>query len=94
LTRYAYYKTAFGILKIGYSDTAVELLTPVQYRNQSISNQLISCPNFGVHINMPSALSDKVRRETEEFPEGRRMFFDFPCECRGTEFEKKYLYTL
>lgn len=74
MTRYAFYDFEFGILKIGYTDTAVVFVKRVE--------QVDAC-------NEPSAFSDLAFEQICEYLKGRRRVFDFPYEFRGTEFQKK-----
>lgn len=74
MTKYAFYKSAFGYLKIGYTDTAVVYLK---------STESIDCGNAR------SALSDLAFTQIREYLAGERKTFDFPYELYGTEFQKK-----
>lgn len=74
MIRHAFYDFEFGLLKIGYTDTAVISF----YRVDQIDGD-----------NEHSALSDKAFEQVCEFLEGHRRTFDFPYELRGTEFQQK-----
>lgn len=74
MIKYAFYDFEFGILKIGYTETAVVLLT----RSEKIDAD-----------NEPSALSNLVSWQINEYLKGQRKEFDFPYELHGTEFQKK-----
>ncbi|WP_334293032.1 methylated-DNA--[protein]-cysteine S-methyltransferase [Anaerocolumna xylanovorans] len=72
--RYAFYEFEFGILKIGYTDTAITFLKR--------TDRIDSC-------NELSALSDMAFKQVSEYLKGMRQAFDFPYELCGTEFQKK-----
>ncbi|CAB1262005.1 methylated-DNA--[protein]-cysteine S-methyltransferase [Clostridium sp. HV4-5-A1G] len=74
MIRYAFYDFEFGVLEIGYTDTAVVLLKPVEKINAD---------------NKPSVLSDLAFKQVCEYLKGQRQTFDFPYELHGTEFQKK-----
>ncbi|SHK79847.1 methylated-DNA-[protein]-cysteine S-methyltransferase [Anaerocolumna jejuensis DSM 15929] len=74
MSRYAFYDFEFGILKIGYSETAITYLK----RAEKIDAD-----------NEPSALSDRAFDEVCAYLKGTRRTFDFPYELKGTEFQKK-----
>jgi methylated-DNA-[protein]-cysteine S-methyltransferase len=74
MIRYAFYDFEFGILKIGYTDTAVVLLK----RSEQIDAD-----------NEPSMLSDLAFEQICEYLKGQRKVFDFPYELHGTEFQKE-----
>ena len=79
MIKYAFYDFEFGILKIGYTDMAVVLLT----RSEQIDAD-----------NEPSVLSNLAFGQVREYLIGQRRVFDFPYELRGTEFQKKVWDTL
>lgn len=74
MSKYAFYDFEFGILKIGYTDTAIVVLKQV--------NQI----DAG---NERSALSDLAFGQVCEYLKGQRRTFDFPYKLHGTEFQKK-----
>ncbi len=74
MNRYAFYDFEFGILKIGYTDTAVTFLRHTK--------QIDSC-------NEHSALSDLAFDQIREYLKGTRKTLNFPYELHGTEFQKK-----
>ncbi len=74
MSRYAFYDFEFGILKIGYSETAITYLK----RAEKIDAD-----------NEPSALSNRAFDEVCAYLKGTRRTFDFPYELKGTEFQKK-----
>jgi O-6-methylguanine DNA methyltransferase len=74
MIRYAFYNFKLGILKIGYTDTVVVLLDRVEQIDT---------------VNEPSALSNLVFKQIDEYLNGQRQTFDFPYEFHGTEFQQK-----
>lgn len=74
MSRYAFYDFEFGILKIGYTDTAVVLLERTDRRDAG---------------GEPSSLSDLAFDQICEYLKGERQTFNFPYELYGTEFQKK-----
>lgn len=74
MNRYAFYDFEFGILKIGYNDTAITFLK----RTDEIDDD-----------NERSELSDWAYDQICEYLKGMRMAFEFPYEFHGTEFQKK-----
>lgn len=74
MTDYAFYDFEFGILKIGYTDTAIVLIRQTERIDAE---------------NRPSALSDLAFGQIREYLEGERRSFDFPYELEGTAFQKK-----
>lgn len=75
MTRYAFYASKFGSLKIGYTDTAIIFLQ----RTDIIDAD-----------NVPSSLSNLAFSQICEYLNGQRRTFDFPYELHGTQFQKKY----
>lgn len=73
MRRYAFYEFDFGILKIGYTDTAVVLLKRVEQLDAD---------------NEPSALSNLAFAQICAYLRGQRKTFDFPYELHGTKFQK------
>ena len=74
MIKYAFYDFIFGILKIGYTDTAITFLKKVD------------CIDVN---NEPSKMSDLAFLEIKEYLNGERKNFDFIYELTGTEFQKK-----
>lgn len=79
MSKYAFYNFEFGILKIGYTDTAITFLRQVDQIDAD---------------NRPSALSDLAFNQIRDYLKGHRRSFDFPYELYGTEFQKKVWYAL
>lgn len=74
MIKYAFYDFEFGILKIGYTETAV------------VSIARVNQPGIG---SEPSKLTELVFKELCEYLKGQRSAFDFPYELHGTDFQKK-----
>lgn len=74
MSKYAFYDFEFGILKIGYNDTAITFLKQVDQIDVD---------------NEHSSLSDLAFDQIREYLKGHRRTFDFPYELHGTEFQKK-----
>ncbi len=74
MSRYAFYDFEFGILKIGYNETAITYLKRAEKIDAA---------------NEPSALSDRAFDEVCAYLKGTRRNFDFPYELKGTEFQNK-----
>ena len=74
MAKYAFYDFIFGILKIGYTDTAVTLLKKVDCIDEH---------------NNPSKMSDLAFLEIKQYLNGKRKSFNFIYELEGTEFQKK-----
>jgi len=74
MSKYAFYDSEFGILKIGYTDTAIIFLKQVDQID--VDNE---------HWTLSDLAFDQVR----EYLKGHRRTFDFPYELHGTEFQKK-----
>lgn len=74
MIKYAFYDFKFGMLKIGYTDTAIISF----YRVDQIDGD-----------DEHSALSDQTFEQVCEYLKGERLVFDFPYELRGTEFQQK-----
>ena len=74
MIKYAFYDFVFGILKIGYTDTAVTLLKKVDCIDDK---------------NETSKISDLAFLEIKEYLNGERKNFDFTYNLTGTEFQKK-----
>jgi O-6-methylguanine DNA methyltransferase len=79
MNKYAFYDFEFGILKIGYADTAIIFLKPVDQIDAD---------------NEPSILSDLAYNQVCEYINGNRKSFDFPYEFQGTDFQKKVWHAL
>ncbi len=73
MSRYAFYNFEFGVLKIGYTDSAVVLLKKVEQIDAGSER---------------SAVSDLAFHQICEYLKGKRRIFDFPCELNGTAFQK------
>jgi O-6-methylguanine DNA methyltransferase len=74
MIKYAFYDFKLGILKIGYTDTAVVLLK----RAKQIDTD-----------HEPSLLSNLAFKQVGEYLDGQRQIFAFPYELHGTDFQKK-----
>ncbi|HAK42115.1 MAG TPA: cysteine methyltransferase [Clostridium sp.] len=74
MSKYAFYDFEFGILKIGYTDTAIIFLKQVDQIDVD---------------NEHSTLSDLAFDQVREYLKGHRQTFDFSYELHGTEFQKK-----
>lgn len=74
MNKYTFYDSEFGILKIGYTDTAIIFLK--QADQIDADNEL-------------SALSDLAFDQVRAYLKGTRKTFDFPYELHGTKFQKK-----
>lgn len=74
MSKYAFYDFEFGILKIGYTDTAIIFLKQADQIDAD---------------NEPSALSDLAFDQVCAYLKGTRKTFDFPYELHGTKFQKK-----
>lgn len=74
MSKCAFYDFEFGILKIGYTDTAIISLKQVNQIDVD---------------NEHSTLSDLAFDQVRQYLEGHRRAFDFPYELHGTEFQKK-----
>lgn len=74
MKKYAFYNCEFGILKIGYTDTAVTLLKKVDQIDEE---------------NEPSKVPDDAFLEIKEYLDGKRKHFDFFYEFTGTAFQEK-----
>lgn len=72
----AIYETQFGYFQIGYENEHVVFL-------QKIFDENIT--DFGTKTE----LTNQVYGQLVEYFEGTRKIFDFPCELRGTQFQKK-----
>jgi O-6-methylguanine DNA methyltransferase len=79
MNKYAFYDFEFGLLKIGYTDTAITFLKRVEQIDAD---------------NEHSALSDMAYNQVCEYLKGKRKSFDFPFELQGTDFQKKVWYAL
>ncbi|NLW74351.1 MAG: methylated-DNA--[protein]-cysteine S-methyltransferase [Clostridiales bacterium] len=72
MDRFAFYNTRLGLLKIGYTNTAVFSLTMTDKPDAP---------------NQPSELSERAYTEIQEYLAGERQAFDFEYELRGTLFQ-------
>lgn len=74
MIRFAFYRTDFGIIKIGFNNRAVTYLGWVECADAP---------------DEPSPLSDRVNEELGEYFAGMRKIFDIPYEFHGTVFQEK-----
>lgn len=74
MNKYAFYDFEFGMLKIGYTVSAILSFNRVDQIDDS---------------NEYSPLSDWAFDQVREYLEGDRRSFDFPYELHGTEFQQK-----
>lgn len=74
MNRYSFQSFAQGILKIGYTDSAVFLIQRVE----EIDTE-----------NEPSLLSELAFGQIREYLSGQRSSFDFPYTLAGTPFTQK-----
>ena len=72
MIRYAYHDTSFGIITVGWEDNAVILL---------------KIGKAAPSASSPSVLSELAAAQLQEYFDGRRQEFTFPCRLRGTEFQ-------
>ena len=71
---YGFYNFEFGILKIGYTDTAIAFVKKVEHIDEE---------------NKASPLSDLAFSQIQEYLAGKRRIFDFPYTLSGTPFQEK-----
>lgn len=74
MVEYAVYPFPWGFLEIGYEGNAVISLKRTDESEKKQGR---------------TALTDLVYRQITEYFQGRRKAFTFPCELRGTEFQKR-----
>ena len=74
MKKYAFYDVEFGVLKVGYTDTAIFSLDSVVAQD---------CENE------PSKATDLVFTQISEYINGDRERFDLHYTLEGTEFQKK-----
>ena len=73
MTTYAFYKSPFGLLKIGIADEKVILVGIVSKQDEP---------------NQPTALSVEVYRQLQEYFAGKRTVFTVPYALNGTSFQQ------
>ena len=73
MTTYAFYKSPFGLLKIGIADEKVILVGIVSKQDEP---------------NQPTALSAEVYRQLQEYFAGKRTVFTVPYALNGTSFQQ------
>ena len=73
MTTYAFYKSPFGLLKIGVADEKVILVGIVSKQDEP---------------NQPTALSAEVYRQLQEYFAGKRTVFTVPYALNGTSFQQ------
>lgn len=74
MVEYAVYPFPWGFLEIGYEGNAVISLKRTDESEKKQGR---------------TAMTDLVYRQITEYFQGRRKAFTFPCELRGTEFQKR-----
>ena len=74
MSGFAIYKSPLGLVRMDYEDGVIIRLRTVD-----------SVSDWG----QPTALTEEVFRQLEEYFDGSRREFSFPYELRGTEFQKK-----
>jgi len=72
MTTYAFYKSPFGLLKIGTADGKVILVGIVPKQDEP---------------NQPTPLSAEVYRQLQEYFAGKRTVFTVPYALNGTNFQ-------
>ena len=70
---YAFYKSPFGLLKIGIADEKVILVSIVPKQDEQ---------------HQPASLSDKVYHQLQEYFAGQRTVFTVPYALNGTSFQQ------
>ena len=73
MTTYAFYKSPFGLLKIGAADGKVILVGIVSKQDEP---------------NQPTTLSAEVYRQLQEYFAGKRTVFTVPYALNGTSFQQ------
>jgi len=71
---YAFYKSPFGLLKIGIADEKVILVSIVPKQDEQ---------------HQPASLSDKVYHQLQEYFAGQRTEFSLPYKFNGTAFQQQ-----
>ena len=74
MSTYAFYPSPFGLLKIGIDEGKVILSTIVPKQDEE---------------NQPTALSEKVFAQLQDYFAGRRTAFSLPYKFSGTEFQQQ-----
>ena len=73
MTTYAFYKSPFGLLKIGIADEKVILVGIVSKQDEA---------------HQPTPLSAEVYRQLQEYFAGKRTVFTVPYALNGTSFQQ------
>ena len=73
MTAYAFYKSPFGLLKIGVANGKVILIGMVPKADT---------------VSQPTPLSAEVYRQLQEYFAGKRTVFTVPYTCNGTSFQQ------
>lgn len=71
---YATYSSPFGQIRIGYENEDVVSIGRGKHEEKA---------------HMPSALTDRVNEQLQEYFAGNRKDFDFPVRLSGTNFQMK-----
>lgn len=74
MSTYAFYPSPFGLLKIGIDEGKVILIAIVPKQDEK---------------NHPTALSEKVFAQLQEYFAGKRTAFSLPYKFSGTEFQQQ-----
>ena len=74
MSTYTFYPSPFGLLKIGIDEGKVILIAIVPKQDAK---------------NQPTALSEKVFAQLQEYFAGRRTAFSLPYKFNGTEFQQQ-----
>ena len=74
MSTYAFYSSPFGLLKIGIDEGKVILSAIVPKQDAK---------------NQPTAISEKVFAQLQEYFAGRRTAFSLPYKFSGTEFQQQ-----
>ena len=74
MTKFAFYKSEYGVLKIGYECNFVVLIKVVTE---------CDCENE------PNCLTEKVFTQLQEYFNKERITFDLPLKLKGTPFQVK-----
>ena len=71
---YAFYKSPFGLLKIGVADKKIILVSIVPQQDEP---------------HQPAPLSEEVYRQLQEYFAGKRTLFTVPYAFTGTSFQQQ-----
>ncbi|MBQ7841694.1 MAG: methylated-DNA--[Lachnospiraceae bacterium] len=74
MTKYAFYKSSWGLLKIGYEENKIVYL---------------KCTSKQDAPDEPSEISEQAFWQLSEYFAGKRKNFDLPIELKGTAFQKE-----